>query len=85
MSEKRYGDRITGLEVYQWPEFIALCDKLGIDWNLSTKELTIKLTVDDVLITQSFVPQKPFLDTTTLHNKEWMTKEPPVVIPCQSE
>jgi hypothetical protein len=30
-----------GYEVYNWPEFIALCKRLGVQWPLKTKNIAI--------------------------------------------
>ncbi len=39
--EKRVSTDIDGLEVYHWPEFRALVEKLGIDWDLPSTQIVI--------------------------------------------
>jgi hypothetical protein len=48
---------LSSFDVYQMPEFKALCDRLGIAWNFLTLGLTIELGPDPddlVRITQSY-------------------------------
>lgn len=32
-----------GNEVYHWPEFKALCERLGVPWKIASTKMTIKL------------------------------------------
>lgn len=47
---------IQAIEVYHWPEFIALMDRLGITYAAQTTKLTIILDVDDVVrVTHDYI------------------------------
>lgn len=76
-------------DLYNLPEFKALCDKIGIPHDLLTLGLTIEIGPDPddlVKITQSYrlsdknlnleVNESNIIDTTTQQNKEWRTKQP---------
>lgn len=71
-----------GREVYQWPEFKALCARLGIPLELRTTHMAIEITHDDVVRVRheyqgQQVPDVPqVVDTTTLHNERFRTKQP---------
>lgn len=57
------------------PEFVALCERLGIPRNLRTTGIIIQIgpDADDLVkITQTFQA----VDTTFLGNKEFRTYEP---------
>jgi hypothetical protein len=41
---------VTGREVYHWPEFKALCERLGVARGLPTTSITITLPGDDVVV-----------------------------------
>lgn len=46
---------IEGSDVYNWPEFKAFAERLGIDWALPTTKLTITLGVGElVLVAQDY-------------------------------
>jgi hypothetical protein len=47
--------QLTGFEVWQWPEFRAFAERLGINADLATRELTIRMTEDAVTVQQEFV------------------------------
>lgn len=72
------GEPIQGYDVYQWPEFIALADRLGIPLELRTVSISIMLTEDRVRIRQEYncVDRAPFIDTTTLLNNKYRTSKP---------
>ncbi len=40
---------ILSLEVWKWPEFLALCDRLGIPNDPRTTAITIRVAVDEVV------------------------------------
>lgn len=44
----------TGYEVYNSPEFKALCERFGIVHDLRCLEITLKLTEDEFIVTQSY-------------------------------
>lgn len=55
-----------GWEVYHWPEFKALCERLGIAWGLPATSITIQLKYgSSPKITQEYLgrdlnePEKP--------------------------
>jgi hypothetical protein len=41
------GQATDGYEVYHWPEFRALCRRLGVIWGLPTSALTIQIRIGD--------------------------------------
>lgn len=73
-------DSLYSGEVYKLPEYKALCERLGIPWELATTGITIKLGAHDELVevTQTFrvIDTKKKTETTNLHNKEWVTHKP---------
>ncbi len=48
------GRHVSGFEVYQWPEFKALCDRLGIAWDKPTLRMAIYLDEDSVYVVQDY-------------------------------
>lgn len=45
-------------DVYNWPEFRAFADRLGVVRSLSTQVLTIRLAFDEVVaVTQEYIPE----------------------------
>lgn len=41
---------VTGYEVYNWPEFEAFARRLGFKYDLATRDVTIRLTVDEFVV-----------------------------------
>lgn len=81
MAKIRLSDQISGREVYNSPEFQALAKKFGIVWDLQTSDMTIHLSVDELIVTQSYRPQRPkATDTTSPHGVGYWTCEPPIQI-----
>ena len=86
----------SGYEVWQWPEFQAFADRLGIDRSLPTRDLNIYLPLEGaVTITQEYLGDKLFeprrdrtepskepgiVEATTVHNEQFKTFMP--VEPC---
>lgn len=78
---------ITGYELFRLPEFIALCERLGIDWKLPTRHLTIEVPVypeDAVKITQTYLTggheayeKSRSIDTTSSNNTRFVTRKMP--------
>lgn len=70
---------VSGFELYGSPEFQALCKRFGIAYGLLTRKMTIEITEDDVVVTQSYGADPTSanaVDTTSLHSKTYRTKEP---------
>lgn len=46
------------VDVYHWPEFQALCKRLGIDWFVGTKSIVIELNSpnENVKVVQVVAP-----------------------------
>jgi hypothetical protein len=40
---------VMALDVYHWPEFMALCKRLGVLWGASTEEITIHLPIRGIV------------------------------------
>ena len=38
---------VNGRNVFEWPEYLALAKRLGIDLELPTKKVTICIAIDD--------------------------------------
>ena len=70
--------RIRGYDVYHSPEFKALCDLIGLKHDLATIEVTIRLTENQVIISQDYQARvkKTLEDTTTLHNEKYRSCAP---------
>lgn len=49
---------VSGYEVYRSPEFQALCRRFGVVLGLRTKEITLKLTEDEFLVTQTYLTEE---------------------------
>lgn len=47
--------KFTGFEAYQSDEFRAFCKKFGIPHELLTKEITITLTEDDIIVNHQYI------------------------------
>jgi hypothetical protein len=73
---------VLAKDVYQWPEFKAFAERLGIVWEASTVSITITLPTDGLIeVSHQFQatdkgptsdePQK--VETTNLHNAEYRT------------
>ncbi len=43
--ERRVSTDVDGLDVYHWPEFKALVEKLGIDWKLPSIQIVIDVEI----------------------------------------
>jgi hypothetical protein len=59
---------LTSLEVYRWPEFKALCLRLGVRWEARTTRLVIDLPGPDapIRVTHEYlVPEED--DEPTVH------------------
>lgn len=74
---------ISGWEVYNSPEFKALCKRFGIAVELPTHTLVLTLTEEELIVDQRYKPIYPIqvdpdqvVDTTNLHNQEYRTKVP---------
>ena len=50
--------RMSGFQLYSTPEFKALCQLIGIAWELQTIDLTIHMTMDKIVVTQSYLPSR---------------------------
>ena len=46
-AKARKFEKPEGWDVYRWPEFIALAERLGIDLGTPTTILTIRIPLDD--------------------------------------
>lgn len=72
---------VDGYEVFHWPEFRAFARRLGIVWDLHTREITFTLREGEaVVIKQDYLgmeARNPNPDTTTLHNQQLRTSLPP--------
>lgn len=72
----------SGHDVYHWPEFRALCERLGIAWELRTTHLVIEVPCDGLVTVRHEYRagerdgQPEIVDTTTLHNKTFRTGVP---------
>lgn len=74
---------ITGYEMYRWPEFKALCARLGIAWDLPTGDMVITIPQDGMVMVQheyqARVPKDAdkaaIVDTSNEHNETWRTKQ----------
>jgi hypothetical protein len=73
-----------GNKVYYSPEFRAFAEKFGIVWDIGTVELNIHLTVDEMVITQTYKgsvekenEQEP-VETPTVHTGSFRAFIPPV-------
>lgn len=69
-------------EVFRWPEFLAFAKRLGIPLELPITDLGIVLRMDEsVKVDLGFrsmdLENQPPVETTSLHNKEWSTFQPP--------
>ncbi len=77
---------VSGYEVYNSPEFKALCDRFGIMFDLPTKVIIITLTIDEAIISQTypcFGDAKPLIvATTTMKNETYKTGKPPLDEDC---
>lgn len=68
---------VTGYEVYNDPLFQQLCKKYGINVELNNKEITIRMTEDDLVVSCEYRPVRPeMVDTTNLTNTMFRTYEP---------
>jgi hypothetical protein len=72
---------LTSMEVYHWPEFKALCKRLGIDWEEGTKTLSIQIgpdPEDPVRVVHEYQVRSKdeMIDTTIRHNRKWRTGLP---------
>jgi len=55
-DSKTHKGTVDGYEVYHWPEFRALCHRLGIAYGLGTRTLTIRLAEGEaVTVTQEYL------------------------------
>jgi hypothetical protein len=41
---------VTGFDVYHWPEFKAFAERLGIEYELLTTNVTITIPVEGVVV-----------------------------------
>lgn len=41
---------VEGQEVYHWPEFKALCKRLGVSWECETTKITITLAPGELAL-----------------------------------
>lgn len=48
------GEFVSGYKVYHSAEFRALCERFGIPYGLPTKEITIILTEDEMMVTHKY-------------------------------
>ena len=72
---------VSSHEFYRWPEFQALAERLGIPLDLRTLGLSILIgpdANDPVRVEQFYqaVDYRKEIDTTSLVNERWVTKEP---------
>ena len=75
---------ITGFELFQWPEWRALLDRLGIPVDQRTQRIVIDSGgVDDLVrvihhhdAVDASEERRAVLDTSNLHNERWATKIP---------
>lgn len=79
ISERHYP---IGYEVWQWPEFRAFAERLGIELGeqLPTTGVAISIAYDKVVeVTHIYLAQdrehKP-AETTNFHNQEFRTHQP---------
>lgn len=69
-------------DVYQWPEFLAFARRLGFMWDLSTRDVVIRMPLDGLVeIEHNYVgtdgpPAGTPIDTTTAHNRVRRTRIP---------
>lgn len=73
----------NSMDVFQSPQFQALLEYLGVEKKL-TRDITIVLRMDEpCLIIESYLATKTtgVVDTTTLQNQEYRTKQPAEVMP----
>ena len=71
---------LYGRDVWLSPEFKAFCERFGIPHDLRTLDMTIRITMEEMVVTQTYRgaeadPNKP-VNTSNLHNKQWETKVP---------
>lgn len=74
-------ESLSSFEVYQMPEYKALCDRLGIPWSLATQGIVIRLGAPNDLVEVNHTYNvrdntKTSIDTTNLHNQEYKTYKP---------
>lgn len=57
LPQSKLGAPVYCHEVYKWPEFRALCERLGVPWELATKSISIEMSDSEaeVLITHKYV------------------------------
>lgn len=75
---------ITGFELFQWPEWRALLDRLGIPVDQRTQRIVIDSGgIDDLVqvvhhhnAVDASEERRAVLDTSNLHNERWTTKIP---------
>ncbi len=41
---------VFSIDAYKWPEFKALCKRLGIPWDFRTEDLTIHFPFDGIVV-----------------------------------
>jgi hypothetical protein len=71
-------------DLYKWPEFKALCDRLGIQWAARTKRLLILMNADETVhIEHSYAADDPTAPLKPVHSETAVNLDvemPPVVI-----
>jgi hypothetical protein len=61
MMIERNFDPVIGMEVYQWPEFKAFCERLGVDYEAPTTDLNIYIPMEGLVrITHEYLGDKLF-------------------------
>lgn len=75
------GCNVDGHEVFRWPEFKALCERLGVEYALPSSSITIRVAIGECpVVTQEYLgkdlndpaPNRA-VNTTNLHNEVYET------------
>ena len=83
------GTPVDGYEVFRWPEFKALCERLGVEYSLPSSSITIRVAIGEPpIITQDYhgkdfnepTPER-IINTTNLHNETYETHSPRPAVP----
>lgn len=78
------GQYVQGFDVYQSEEFKAFCKKFSIQWGLHTREITLVIPFEGLMIVkQEYITKHQkentdvpeYVDTTSLQNTKYRTKE----------
>ncbi len=82
-SRTKDANRETGYGVHRWPEFLAFAKRLGIDLELPTTVITIRIPHDEIVtIIHEYLADDidqqdtvSTFETTNVHNEEFTTHQ----------